>query len=474
MKRIFLSYVTILCLSIGVLHAQYIDYSYLISRTTPSGTARSTGMAGAWGALGADFYSATHNPAGLGYYRSSELVFTPELSHNFTESNYYGHRNEDDAYKLHMNSFGYVLNVDTRLPGLESLVISVGYNKVNNFNQNILINGDNEYGSYSDIALFDIGSGDYYPFTSDLFWQAYIVDYDSVNDEYFLDPGYTPVNQQFQYQREGKQNEWSFAIGMNIGNNLFLGGSVMLSSLKYTEKFTVSEYDYAYTTNSELKGLGFSGILGAIYMPVNSLRLGLAWHTPKYFNLNEEFSSSIARYGSTYQPEFEIAELSYSNITPGKLIASAAVVSKYLLVSADLEYMSYSKMKLLNPSDNIPFTEQNEYIDTAAYDALNTKVGVEFRNGPFRLRGGVGYIGSPFKKISVDNISDFNKIKDTSTLLYTLGAGYKIKSFSLDFAYVIQKYEELYSVYYSPFSGDNASYNKSSTSRFMLTVGFRF
>ena len=45
----------------------------------PIGTARTTGMGGAFGAVGADLFSSVINPAGIGVYRKSEFVFSPGL-----------------------------------------------------------------------------------------------------------------------------------------------------------------------------------------------------------------------------------------------------------------------------------------------------------------------------------------------------------------------------------------------------------
>ena len=43
------------------------------------GTARFSAMAGAYGGLGADFTALSYNPAGIGFYQFSELIFTPQF-----------------------------------------------------------------------------------------------------------------------------------------------------------------------------------------------------------------------------------------------------------------------------------------------------------------------------------------------------------------------------------------------------------
>jgi hypothetical protein len=77
MKRLFpLFIIGIACIQAS---AQNQVDALRYSQIYPGGTARSTAMGGAFGALGGDFYSASLNPAGLGVYRSSEFTFTPEL-----------------------------------------------------------------------------------------------------------------------------------------------------------------------------------------------------------------------------------------------------------------------------------------------------------------------------------------------------------------------------------------------------------
>ena len=67
--------VFIIGLVLNVLALQAQDYERLNERS-PMGTARYVGMAGAMTAVGADPSAAADNPAGLGFYRHSELLFS--------------------------------------------------------------------------------------------------------------------------------------------------------------------------------------------------------------------------------------------------------------------------------------------------------------------------------------------------------------------------------------------------------------
>ena len=64
------------------------------------GTARFSAMAGAYGALGADFTTLSYNPAGIGFYQFSELTFTPSIGNVIATSYFGGGRNKDEKIML--------------------------------------------------------------------------------------------------------------------------------------------------------------------------------------------------------------------------------------------------------------------------------------------------------------------------------------------------------------------------------------
>ena len=82
------------------------------SQTTFGGTARSMGVGGAFGALGGDFSVASSNPAGLGIYQKSEVVFTPSLFVSNTETAYLGETKTDGRSNFNFNNLGIVLIFD--------------------------------------------------------------------------------------------------------------------------------------------------------------------------------------------------------------------------------------------------------------------------------------------------------------------------------------------------------------------------
>ena len=65
------------------------------SKSDIVGTARFSAMAGAYGALGADFTTLSYNPAGIGFYQFSELTFTPSIGNVVATTYFGGEKNED-------------------------------------------------------------------------------------------------------------------------------------------------------------------------------------------------------------------------------------------------------------------------------------------------------------------------------------------------------------------------------------------
>ena len=84
----------------GSISAQYAEDALRFSRTFPGGTARIMGMAGAQNALGADISSLVGNPAGLGFYRSSDFSISPTLRFNTTESKTFGNLSSEKRDQL--------------------------------------------------------------------------------------------------------------------------------------------------------------------------------------------------------------------------------------------------------------------------------------------------------------------------------------------------------------------------------------
>lgn len=101
-------YIGIMVLSSGWLFAQGEMDAYRFSQTELNGTARSMSMGGAFGALGGDMSVMSHNPAGLGVYRSSEVQATLNLSMANMSSNWTGINRSQNRTRFNFDNLSYV------------------------------------------------------------------------------------------------------------------------------------------------------------------------------------------------------------------------------------------------------------------------------------------------------------------------------------------------------------------------------
>lgn len=131
MNRIACLLVSASLLSSGVVFAQGELDAYRYSQTELNGTARYLGMGGAFGALGGDISSMSSNPAGLGIYRSSEIVTTLSLSSIKAKSDWGGSKVDANKTKFNFDNIAYVGYFPTgNDEGLIGWNVGFSYNRV--------------------------------------------------------------------------------------------------------------------------------------------------------------------------------------------------------------------------------------------------------------------------------------------------------------------------------------------------------
>jgi hypothetical protein len=414
------------------------------------GTARSTAMGGAFGSLGADFASLSQNPAGLGLYRKSELIITPEVFHSRVNSTYLANQTHDTKYNFNVNSFGFVTAYKPRGDKfLKGVNFAIGYNKVNNFNSHIYIQGTNPQSSLADHYVQTANSYDTLdPFTDGLYYDAYVIDRDTVTGQYFIYNNKLPLPgiQQKTIDRSGRINEWNMALGFNFSNLIYIGGTFSFLPLRYTETSYYAEYNalipnsqyfsqYEYTSTS---GNGIEGKFGIIATPIPLIHIGVAFHTPVKYWLNYQYNTNLVSQfvNGVVQPlgYEDGVSYNYQLVTPYKAIGSLGFVfGKFGVLSADVEYVSYSTMHIKGGGDATYVDYVNQGIKDIYHNNFNFKTGAEVRLSMFYLRGGFGYYGSPYKSSEIN--------KDAYHLNYSAGFGIRGKHAYIDFAwnYLLQK-----------------------------------
>ncbi len=511
MKRLYII-IAISVIANTITMAQNISASDMLrfSQNYPWGTARAMGLNGAFGALGADQTSMSINPAGIGFFRTSDFAIS--LSHNSNTSvANWGTQTSDFTNKLNIGNIGYVytsnLNKDE---GLISVSLGLAFNRLNDFNRTAVMKNPIGTSSLLDEFVYyangEVSKGAVKPVPiNDLyeFYEGLAHDNQLLFNDYFSDDSYASdftvnKNSYGHYQErklttKGGIGEYAFSIAGNYSNMLYLGATIGIQRLKYEELYNHYEdtYDvpnfpnlrsFTFSYHNKLSGTGVNIKLGGIIKPVNFLRLGLAIHTPTFYNIDSEFYTNIDAYfkpnaandptysgGTQNPPRIENNTLN----TPWKAIGSLALVfPRFGLLSVDYERLNYQNAKL--SGDNINF--QNEDVKDWYNAVNNIKIGAEIKVlANVSLRGGYGIYSTPFKD------ADLKSLKTTS---YSGGIGFRGKTFYIDFAYVAMLYPDKYTLYNwtEVNNNGNIEYVNNPTiadinyqvNRFVATLGFRF
>jgi len=485
MKKIFAIIITSAILYPAT--AQYVGQALRFSQTFPSMTARSLGMGGAFVSLGGDMSAAYLNPAGLGVYRKSELTLSPGFGYAKSVSQYLGQEEQDFRYNFIFGNAGYVAAYNSKKEsGLAGASFSLAYNRLNDFNNNIYMEGNNQGSSLSDFFM-DNASGNHpdnlNAFRERLAFDTYVID--TVPGSLYYDyqtPVFYPANQRKTVETEGGSGEWSIGFGLNFSHVFYFGMGLGINQLHYKEILTHSEYDYAnqsdfdnfrFTETLDLRGVGYTLKLGFIAKPVSFLRIGGSMHIPTYYNIEEEYYATMASLfdnGDEYQASptnvdgtlIDVGAFEYKLVTPLRAMGGLSVqIGKMGLVAADVEYVDYSNIRYRNKDAYDDMGEYNREIQDEYKSVLNIKAGGEWRFGQLSVRAGGGYYPSPYASGTLNQKTDYTEI--------TGGVGYRDKNFFVDLGVSALMQDEKYTLYYN-----NIADLDLNRYKFITTFGFRF
>ena len=483
-----------------LIQAQGITDALRYSQFQVQGTARAAAMGNAFGALGGDFTSASINPAGLGLYRSSEFTITPVSKHTKVESSYWGSTAEDTDYKFTLNNVSYVSTIPTfktNEAGLVSVNLGIGYNRLKDFNSNAFVVGNGVDGSYMDNIASHANAGEWSDYYENLAWETYVMNYDENNDEYWTemgDAGYGQ-NQRKSTSTTGSINEFSFALGLNFNHKFYLGAAYGLIDVYYREAWQMYEVDangnipyfndYSFSNTFKTYGYGHNFKIGAIYKPVNEVRLGVSIQTPTFYNLHDEHFTSMkssideGENAGSYNASSPINYYDYRLETPMRTTFSGAfIIAKKGILSVDYELLNYGNAKLRHGGDGYNFNEENMDIAEAYKTSGNLRLGGEYRvNNAISLRAGYQLQFSAYN----DYAFGANQPNADSNLsVYSGGIGYRMGGFFADITYSYSAINSFNLPYETPISGrfpyPEPEFIKQKTvnNDVFLTFGFKF
>lgn len=462
-----------------------LRYSFL----TPSGTARFSAMGGSFGALGADPSVVGFNPAGMGVYRSSQFTFTPVFNLVNSSSNFLGSNSTDYNFNFKFDNLAYIgsININKDENSVKAVNFGISYNKLADFNSNILISGKNTYNSMTDWFASRASGTDYRNlqsqdnFFSHLAWEAYLID-QNLPDTMSYVSAFGGIFGQTQRQfigKTGSLGQYDFATAINIENKLFLGASLGIQSISFTQKSTLSEIDednliadfksFNFIQYQNTSGSGINFKLGALFSPVNWIRFGGAIHTPTVISMKLNYYNSVKSVFESAEKSKEIDSkrgyFDYQLVTPFRANASLGfIIAKTTLLNVDYEFVDYSLSRLR--SDNYGFFNENDNIRAEYKPAHNLKLGLEYKIGNIRLRAGGAYFDSPYK---TDHIN-----QGSYALLVSGGIGVFFENLYLDFAYSNLMSKEVYYMYEGYGVNSPATDIKLVKNSLITTIGFRF
>jgi hypothetical protein len=425
-------------------YAQDPEDALKLSWFAPKGTARSNALGGAMGSLGGDLSSNHINPAGLGFYKSSELLFTPTFISNSNNFNYLSRTSTSTSNSANFGNIGFVFADGRKKNNWTSSSFSITFTQIADYNNRHRFTGRNNFSSYSEKYLEELVNDqadtlsalNNYIFGSSLAFRTYLVDTTAdatgaVNGYQSLVPISSGVTQLYDAQTSGSYNELAFGWGGNVDDKLYMGASFIMPMINYNRSTTYSEADATSNPNNQFggfvvnedfssRGWGIGAKFGIIYKPESFLRLGFALQTPQLITFRDKISSDMTTNTEGYAgtQSASSAELNdgypglreYTIATPTKATFSGsyffAVPNKPTqplgFISADIEWVNYAGTRFYaNTFDQESTDYYNALNQTnkAIYkNNLNFKLGSELKlNGNWMLRAGTSYYGSPYK-----------------------------------------------------------------------------
>ncbi len=468
-------------------YAQYLGDALRFSQLQSSNTARFEALGGSKTAIGGDLSSLYGNPAGIGMFTKSEFSFTPTLrlrNNEISLSN-----TSATSSNLDLNNVGVVFNTKTYKSkdldkGLISLSFGIGYQKKgsfrNDFNYGLTTNQNGLGDLFAETATSEKKS------QANLSSKVNGAAYDSflINDRGTNSTIYDPITSKTSDQlqvvnRTGGSSSVDFSLGANISNQFFLGGSIGLSSFRYSsiektneigiyrQPGTTNNFDYNvdYTRNFDTNGSGINLKLGAIVRPSKEFRLGVAIESPTWYSVTDNYSETLYNnldpIDGTDSYPFE-----YNLRTPLKINGGLAYFfGSKGFISADIGYEDFSTINF-NSSDSQTDISTKKDIKSQYKNVINYNVGTEFKlTDKFLIRAGFQSVGNPYKTL---NNSDY------TINSYSGGFGYRFGTYYLDMAYVNSSDFSTYSNYVLTSNKQPKTNLNTNRNNVSLTFGVRF
>ncbi|MGM0634503.1 MAG: OmpP1/FadL family transporter [Bacteroidota bacterium] len=489
--------VFILSLTGVSLSAQDITDALRFTNEDLSGTARFMSMSGAFGALGADMSSLKVNPAGSAVFLTNHGSFTLDLGYSKNKTEFgtesvmktnerktnfslpqagavFVFKNNDQSSAVNKLSFGLSYertnNHSDRNRMLGVTNSSIGdyfVQRANGIPESTLQGGNDLNNSYTNIGQSQgLAAQEAY-----LAYQSYLINPEEGSNNMYASEADADLYYNDMIQSEsGMNGKMIFNGGVQMFEKLYLGLNLNAHFVNYDRFTSYFEQnsgggeiqEVLYENDLRTRGSGFSFQLGAIYNPVQSIRIGASYQSPTWFTIDDELTQGIETYSEEFGTESVFPNVinvfpEYRFRSPSKATGSFAYVfGRSGLISIDYTYQDFSSQKFTSAG----FDAQNMQIKESLQATSNINIGGEYKLAEWSFRGGYHFMESPYR-----NDAFFGDSKG-----YSFGLGYSFGNTKLDFAYrltELDKNEELIQTGLD----ELASVNNKLTN-FVLTLSF--
>lgn len=486
-----------------------LRYSFL---THEGGTARNQAIGGAGGALGGEFTSLFINPAGLGFYKTGDFAFTPSFSSQNSKSNYLGNAESAKNNSFSIGTTGFILASPSQGKSVRSFAIGFGINRAADFNNHIYYKGLNKNSSFSEKYLEELAdnkvtdpndAANNYPYGSSLAFNTYLIDTIQNSDGSVggyrsqANPGFG-LTQENTINTSGGITDASIGAGLNVKDKWYFGATLSFPFLRYNRNASYKESDASGDPNNnfnyfiaseslQTKGSGVNGKLGVIFKPVEDVRLGLAIHTPTYYQLTDEYTAEVTTdlegYGGAgvkHQSSTDLPitngqplESKYNLTTPWRAILSGAYIIREVenvenqrgFVTADIEYVNYKDASYHDANSDAStkeyYSSLNKVIDNLYKNAINVRLGGELKYNTVMFRLGGAYYGNPYQNES------------TNLIKISGGIGYRNRGMYMDLTYVYSTKKDINYPYRLEDKPNLPAYLKNNSGNIVASIGFK-
>ena len=473
MKKI-ITVIYTLSFVIGAVSAQSVYDGVKIADKDLNGTARFVGMGGAMGALGGDITTMGTNPAGIGIYRSNDVMTSFSYSAYGMESKYEGQKSTIDENRWSFDNIGVVFatKIGNQTP-LRYVNFGFNYKRSKSFYKNMSMSGmmgvvENPsnpgspyYVSQTNSMALQATDAERYVWDNSrqhldfdnanrifsdpdagwlgaLGYQGGLTERDRIDNEPDLYVPFLPVEPSsvFNSREKGGIDQYDFNVSFNINDRVYLGLTIGAYDVDY-DKY--SGYDesykrgegYSLESYNNISGSGFDVKMGLILRPFeySPFRIGFAVHTPTFYKLTYSTSAIVTndyRDANTDELKRIIVDTydyvgdmkrDYRLVTPWKYNVSLGyTVGTSLALGAEYEYEDYSTMKFKYSSNDgggdMEF--ENAEVKNCLKGEHTFRIGAEYKVIPeFAFRLGYNYSSAVFRDEAVKYIPSNSLITDT-------------------------------------------------------------